>query len=85
MRYLWDGYSAYLRSMPPLTRTLFGVAAHYARNWDCAAAQRVDHFIANSMYVAGRIRKYYRRDSTVIHPPINTSQSFLARSTMITT
>jgi hypothetical protein len=34
MRYLWDGYSAYLRSMPPLTRTLFGVAAHYAQNWD---------------------------------------------------
>jgi glycosyltransferase involved in cell wall biosynthesis len=31
------------------------------------------------MYVAGRIRKYYRRDSTVIHPPINTSQSFLAQ------
>jgi glycosyltransferase involved in cell wall biosynthesis len=79
MRYLWDGYSAYLRSMPPLTRTLFGLAAHYVRNWDYAAAQRVDHFIANSMYVAGRIRKYYRRDSTVIHPPINTSQSFLAR------
>jgi glycosyltransferase involved in cell wall biosynthesis len=78
MRYLWDGYSAYLRSMPPLTRALFGVAAHYVRNWDYAAAQRVDHFIANSMYVAGRIRKYYRRDSTVIHPPINTSQSFLA-------
>jgi glycosyltransferase involved in cell wall biosynthesis len=79
MRYLWDGYSAYLRSMPPLTRTLFGLAAHYVRNWDYAAAQRVDHFIANSMYVAGRIRKYYRRHSTVIHPPINTSQGFLAR------
>jgi glycosyltransferase involved in cell wall biosynthesis len=79
MRYLWDGYSAYLRSMPPITRSLFGLAAHYVRNWDYAAAQRVDHFIANSNYVAGRIRKYYRRDSTVIHPPINTSQSFLAR------
>jgi len=79
MRYLWDGYSAYFRSMPRLTRTLFGLAAHYVRNWDYAAAQRVDHFIANSNYVAGRIRKYYRRDSTVIHPPIDTSESFLAR------
>ena len=38
----------------------------------------MDHFIANSHYVAGRIRKYYRRDSTVIHPPIDTSQSYLA-------
>jgi glycosyltransferase involved in cell wall biosynthesis len=42
--------------------------------------QRVDHFIANSNYVAGAgIRKYCRRDSTIIHPPINTSQSFLTR------
>jgi glycosyltransferase involved in cell wall biosynthesis len=78
MRYLWDGHSAYLRSMPPLTQTMFGLASHYVRNWDYSAAQRVDHFIANSNYVAGRIRKYYRRDSTVIHPPINTAQSFLA-------
>ncbi len=79
MRYLWDGYSAYLRQMSPLAQTIFGLASHYVRNWDYSAAQRVDHFIANSNYVAGRIRKYYRRDSTIIHPPINTSQSFLAR------
>jgi glycosyltransferase involved in cell wall biosynthesis len=78
MRYLWDGHSAYLRQMPPLTQTVFGLASHYVRNWDYSAAQRVDHFIANSNYVAGRIRKYYRRDSTIIYPPINTSQSFLA-------
>ncbi len=78
MRYLWDGHSAYLRGMSPLTQTIFGIASHYVRNWDYAAAQRVDHFIANSRYVAGRIRKYYRRDSTIIHPPINTSQGFLA-------
>jgi glycosyltransferase involved in cell wall biosynthesis len=78
MRYLWDGHSAYLRSMSPLTQTIFGLSAHYVRNWDYSAAQRVDHFIANSNYVAGRIRKYYRRDSTIIHPPIDTAQSFLA-------
>jgi glycosyltransferase involved in cell wall biosynthesis len=78
MRYLWDGYSAYARQMSPLARAIFGLTSHYVRNWDYAAAQRVDHFIANSNYVAGRIRKYYRRDSTIIHPPINTSESFLA-------
>jgi glycosyltransferase involved in cell wall biosynthesis len=79
MRYLWDGHSAYRREMSPLTQTIFALASHYVRNWDYAAAQRVDHFIANSNYVAERIHKYYRRDSTVIYPPINTSQSFLAR------
>jgi glycosyltransferase involved in cell wall biosynthesis len=78
MRYVWDGYSAYFRSMPPLAQTIFSIASHYVRNWDYSAAQRVDHFIANSRYVARRIRKYYRRESTVIYPPINTSQSYLA-------
>ena len=78
MRYLWDGHSAYLRSMSPIVKAFFGLASHYVRTWDHSAAQRVDHFIANSHYVAGRIRKYYRRQSTVIHPPINTSRSFLA-------
>jgi glycosyltransferase involved in cell wall biosynthesis len=78
MRYLWDGHSAYLRMMRPFTQTLFGLISHYVRNWDCAAAQRVDYFVANSNYVAGRIRKYYHRESAVIHPPINTSHGFLA-------
>ena len=79
MRYLWDGYSAYLREMSPVMRPIFGLASHYVRNWDYSAAQRVDHFIANSNYVAKRIWKYYRRGSTVIHPPIDTSNSFLAK------
>jgi glycosyltransferase involved in cell wall biosynthesis len=78
MRYLWDGHSAYLRGMSPLTKMIFGLVSHYVRNWDYAAAQRVDRFIANSNYVAARIRKYYRRESIVIHPPIDTSKSFLA-------
>jgi glycosyltransferase involved in cell wall biosynthesis len=78
MRYLWDGYSSYHRSMSPLAQTIFGITSHYVRNWDYSAAQRVDHFIANSHYVSGRIRKYYRRDSTVIHPPIDTSRGYLA-------
>jgi glycosyltransferase involved in cell wall biosynthesis len=79
MRYLWDGYAAYHRSMSPWAKTLFGITSHYVRNWDYSAAQRVDHFIANSHYVAGRIRKYYRRESTVIHPPIDTSHGYLAK------
>jgi glycosyltransferase involved in cell wall biosynthesis len=78
MRYLWDGHSAYLREISPLMRPIFGLTSHYVRNWDYSAAQRVDYFIANSNYVARRIWKYYRRDSTVIHPPINTSQGVVA-------
>lgn len=78
MRYLWDGYSAYRRDMPSISKVVFELTSHYVRNWDYLAAQRVDHFIANSDYVARRIHKYYRRRSTIIHPPIDTSRSYLA-------
>lgn len=42
------------------------------RRWDYAAAQRVDHFIAISSAIQERIRKFYDRDSAVIHPPVDT-------------
>jgi glycosyltransferase involved in cell wall biosynthesis len=44
---------------------------HYLRMWDRLAADRVDHFVANSRNVAGKIAKYYRREATVINPPVN--------------
>lgn len=71
MRYLYDGYEAYRAQMGPLTRALFSVTAKRLREWDVRAAQRVTYFIANSLYVAKRIQRFYRRESTVIHPPID--------------
>jgi glycosyltransferase involved in cell wall biosynthesis len=41
--------------------------------WDAATATRVDRFVANSRYVAGRIGRYYNRRSTVVYPPVNTA------------
>jgi glycosyltransferase involved in cell wall biosynthesis len=73
MRYIWDMYSQYRRSMNPFVRPVFSLAAHYMRMWDYASAGRVDHFVANSNFVRGRIRKYYKRDSRVIHPPVETA------------
>jgi glycosyltransferase involved in cell wall biosynthesis len=46
--------------------------AHMAR-WDAGTAHRVDRFLANSRYVAGRIRRYYNRDADVLHPPVDTT------------
>lgn len=46
-------------------------ANHYLRLWDTYASKRVDHWIANSSYIASRIEKYYRRPATVIHPPVD--------------
>lgn len=47
------------------------VVGHIMRQYDFDAAQRVDHFIANSKEVEGRIKKFYRRDATVIYPPVS--------------
>jgi glycosyltransferase involved in cell wall biosynthesis len=49
------------------------------RLWDKASADRVDRFVANSDFVAARIRKYYGKDSTVIHPPVDTDRFFVAK------
>ena len=73
MRSLWDRYHPYCREMGGVTRFAFSMAAHYVRNWDQSAAQRVTHFAASSRYVAARIRQYYGRDSTVIYPPVDTA------------
>jgi glycosyltransferase involved in cell wall biosynthesis len=78
MRYLWDSYHSYAATMAGVTGWLFSMAAHYVRNWDYLAAQRVTHFIANSAHVARRIQHYYGRSSTVLHPPIDTERGFLA-------
>jgi glycosyltransferase involved in cell wall biosynthesis len=83
MRYLWDMYHEYVngKEMRGFTRWVFKVMAHYLRMWDFASAARVDYFIANSNYIARRIRKFYRRDSAVIYPPVDVSTGYIANST----
>lgn len=75
MRYLWDGYETYRRSMDPITRLAFSAVAGSIRRWDQAAASRVTHFVANSGYVADRIRRCYGRQAEVLHPPISLEQA----------
>jgi len=77
-RSFWDQYAANKRAMPWLVRAVFAPVSQYMRQWDFAAAQRIDGFIANSHYVADRVAKYYRRKSTVIYPPVDTSGAYLA-------
>ncbi len=76
MRYAWDDWQAYIDSykMNPIFKALGKKRIHKIRIWDRLAADRVDHFIANSTTTKQRIAKYYRRDSTVIHPMVNLKQ-----------
>ena len=73
VRYAWDLYHSYLE-LSGLTRGVRSWAArailHYLRLWDAAAAGRVDTYIANSKFVARRIRRIYGKEAAVIHPPV---------------
>lgn len=51
-------------------RVYAAIVGHFMRMYDYKSAQKVDHFIANSQEVAMRIKKFYRRESTVIYPPV---------------
>lgn len=71
MRYIWDQYHDYARGANPLARLVLALSITRLRMWDLASSARVDRFIANSHFVASRIRRYYRRDATVLYPPVD--------------
>jgi len=71
MRYAWDQEHAYFPRRRGLGARLRGLVLTALRAWDVASAARVDAFVANSRFVARRIRRYYRRDAEVIHPPVD--------------
>jgi len=73
MRYVWDMYFDYRASTGALKKLLMLPLMHYLKMWDYVSAGRVDHFIANSNFVASRIAKHYRRSAEVIHPPVATT------------
>ncbi len=72
-RYAWDGSHKYVREFSSSTwfQRFAPAAISYMRIWDYAASQRVHRYITLSKYVAGRIKKYYRRASTVMYPPVD--------------
>lgn len=75
IRYAWDLQHQYLLESGMSTGLKSKVARmilHYIRMWDQRTSSGVDDFIANSYFIGGRISKAYRRESTVIYPPVDT-------------
>jgi glycosyltransferase involved in cell wall biosynthesis len=72
MRWVWN-YKAYVERerIGKAARLVLPAAISQLRAWDVATAHNVDRFLAISRTVAARVRKYYRREATVIYPPIN--------------
>lgn len=75
-RYLWDYTHQYINELGynRYFKKLISLILNNIRIWDRLAADRVDDFIANSKTVQRRISKYYRRDSRVIYPPVETEK-----------
>ena len=79
MRYAWTtrSYMKNERMARPL-RGLILPMTHYLRTWDSVASSRPDQYVAISGAVAQRIRKFYRRRCTIIHPPVETQRYCLS-------
>ena len=83
IRYAWDLYHQYLYESG-LNHGLKGILAKYflhkIRLWDVSTANRVDHYIANSHYIARRIKKAYGKSSDVVYPPVDIDKFALRES-----
>ncbi|MFQ5945036.1 MAG: glycosyltransferase [Anaerolineae bacterium] len=80
-RYLWD-YQAYVRqeAISPLVRILLLPLIASLRGWDRRAADEVDVYVAISEAVRARIARFYERDASVIHPPVDVDRFHLEES-----
>lgn len=72
MRYLWDHYHQYKSEANIVARLAMPTMYHRLRQWDVSSSARVDRFAANSRFIQQRIRKVWRREAEVIHPPVET-------------
>ena len=71
MRYLWDLHDEYYRDAGPLEKLAMKLFTASLRKEDLKSAESVDQFVANSKFVAERIKRIYGRDAVVVHPPVD--------------
>ncbi len=79
-RYLWSDTHQYINDLKynRYFKKIISLVLNYIRMWDRLAADRVDKYIANSHFVAKRIKKFYKKESTVIYPPVETGKFKIA-------
>lgn len=74
MRYAWDLYFDYKKRSNPIVGKFMEMQIPKIRLWDYVSAQRIDATVANSKYIARRIKRFWNRDSQVIYPPVDTER-----------
>lgn len=82
-RYLWSDTHNYVEDLNvnKYLKKYISIYLSKLRLWDKISSDRVDHFIANSAFVQKRIKKYYNKESLVIHPPVETEKFFISNKT----
>ncbi len=78
MRYAWDLFFDYKKRSGKLTRFFMNRWIPTLRQWDYISSQRIDAVVANSSYIARRIKKFWNVDAKVIYCPVNTERFFPA-------
>jgi glycosyltransferase involved in cell wall biosynthesis len=73
-RYAWNAREETLAARGPLGRAALGLIFQRWRQWDWIAAQRVDAYLANSDTTRRRIARYFGREATIVHPPVETAR-----------
>ena len=87
IRYYWSGYEDYLAHpglglLNPIAKLILPRLIDRLRACDLASAQRPDILLANSKTVQARIKKYYQRDSIVLHPPVDLARFDVKKATI---
>jgi glycosyltransferase involved in cell wall biosynthesis len=71
-RYAWYEQKRALAELPAILRPLLARQLSRTRRWDVSASRRVDSYVANSRLTQERLKRLYGRESTIIHPPVET-------------
>lgn len=79
-RFLYGYVTSFNYKKNPVTRILGEAANHILRIYDFEVSQRPDVLVANSKNIAARIKKFYRRDSVVVYPPVDLSEFHLKKT-----
>ena len=73
LRYAWETDS-YFKSK--IFKAVFKPIFNYLKKWDYKMAQKPDVLIANSRFIADKVKKYYHREAQVIYPPVDTRKFY---------
>jgi glycosyltransferase involved in cell wall biosynthesis len=81
MRFAWDDCQKYTSDFyfPAYIKKIVPFLMNYIRVWDRVSAERPDQIIANSAFIARRIKKYYKRDASIIHPPVDIKRFYISQ------